>query len=184
MDVAGSSERCYPSGQITQRHITELDSTVIPPYSLVHYPRFTAAWIRIWKLKKRFISFKTRPKRERAVTWWNPAAQTRPVFNSSSFAPRPPYSRFPAELASILLVPFLLFPLVVALSHCLCSESHYLSIKRYRIYVCYTNITLYIAFGNILERITRGYGGTPVMTVHPLRAGLHEASREARQVKK
>jgi hypothetical protein len=35
------------------------------------------------------------------------------------------------------------------LSHCLCSESHYLSIKLYRIYVCYTNITLYIAFGII-----------------------------------
>jgi hypothetical protein len=26
-------------------------------------------------------------KRERAVTWWNPAAQTRPVFDLSSFAP-------------------------------------------------------------------------------------------------
>jgi hypothetical protein len=61
----------------------------------------------------------------------------------------PPYSRFPAELASILLLPFPLFPSVPPLSHCLCSESHYLSIKLYRIYVCYTNITLYIAFGII-----------------------------------
>jgi hypothetical protein len=31
----------------------------------------------------------------------------------------------------------------------LCSESPYLSIKLYRIYVCYTNITLYIAVGII-----------------------------------
>jgi hypothetical protein len=34
--------------------------------------------------------------------------------------------------------------LVDALSQCLCSESPYLSIKLYRIYVCYTNITLHI----------------------------------------
>jgi len=51
-----------------------------------------------------------------------------------------------------------------------------LSIKLYRIYVCYMNImfiTLYIAFGTIhsftlprwvLERIIRGYGGPPVCT--------------------
>jgi hypothetical protein len=61
--------------------------------------------------------------------------------------PLPPYSRYPAELASILLLPFSLFPSVPPLSHCLCSESRYLSIKLYRIYVCYMNITLYIAFG-------------------------------------
>jgi hypothetical protein len=89
---------------------------------------------------KQFISFKTRAKREQAVTWWNPAAQTRPVLTN---VPLPPYSRFPVELASILLLSFLLFALVAALSHCLCSESAYLSIKLYRIYVCYTNITLY-----------------------------------------
>jgi hypothetical protein len=43
----------------------------------------------------------------------------------------PPYSRFPAELAAILPLPFSLFALVAALSHCLCSESPYLSIKLY-----------------------------------------------------
>jgi hypothetical protein len=36
---------------------------------------------------KQFVSFKTPAKQERAVTWWNPAAQMRPVFDSSSFAP-------------------------------------------------------------------------------------------------
>jgi hypothetical protein len=61
----------------------------------------------------------------------------------------PPYPRFPAELAYILLLPFSLFASVPTLLHCLCSESPYLSIKLYRIYVCYTNITLYIAFGII-----------------------------------
>jgi hypothetical protein len=55
--------------------------------------------------------------------------------------PLPPYPHFPAELASILLLAFSLFALVAALSNCLCSEIPYLSIKRYRIYVCYTNIT-------------------------------------------
>jgi hypothetical protein len=36
--------------------------------------------------------------------------------------------------------------LVAALSQSLCSESPYLSIKLYRVYVCDTNITLHIAF--------------------------------------
>jgi hypothetical protein len=63
--------------------------------------------------------------------------------------PLPPYTQFPAELVSILLLAFSLFALVATLSQCLCSESPYLSIKLYRSYVCYTNITLYIAFGII-----------------------------------
>jgi hypothetical protein len=72
---------------------------------------------------KRFISFKTRPKRERAVTWRNPAAQTRPLIDSSSFVPVP---ALPRKLATILLVAFSLFELVAALSQCLYSESPYL----------------------------------------------------------
>jgi hypothetical protein len=40
-------------------------------------------------IHKRFISFKTRAKRERAITWRNPAAQTHPVLDSSSFVPVP-----------------------------------------------------------------------------------------------
>jgi hypothetical protein len=67
--------------------------------------------------------------------------------------PLPPYPRFPTELTSFLLLAFSLFALVAALSHCLCSESPYLSIKLYRIYVCYTNITLHKAFG-IIRGIT------------------------------
>jgi hypothetical protein len=85
--------------------------------------------------------------------------------------PLSPYPRFSAELAPILLLSFSLFALVAALSQCLCSESTYLSIKLYRIYVCYMNITLYIAFciirdfkqpRYVLELITRVYGGTTV----------------------
>jgi hypothetical protein len=75
--------------------------------------------------------------------------------------PLPPYSRFPSERVSILLLAFLLFALVAALSQCLFSETPSLSIKLYRIYVCYTNITLYVAFGIIrFGSITRAYGGT------------------------
>jgi hypothetical protein len=91
------------------------------------------------------ISFKTRAEQEQAVTWWNPAAQTYPVLGSPSFDP----ICFHTELASILLLAFSLFALVATLSQCLCSESPYLLITLYCIYVCYTNTMFYIAFGII-----------------------------------
>jgi hypothetical protein len=50
--------------------------------------------------------------------------------------PLPPYLRFPSEFAYIMLLAFSLFTLVATLSQCLCSESPYLSIELYRIYVC------------------------------------------------
>ena len=71
-------------------------------------------------MNRRFISLKPGAKRERAVTWCNPAAQKRPVLDSSSFVPVPTY---PHKFATILLLAFLLFELVAALSQCLCSES-------------------------------------------------------------
>jgi hypothetical protein len=115
----------------------------MPPYPLIQYLRFTAARKKVWKIKK--IKSKFQNDRQ-ARTGRNK------VKSSSANAPStwliflyPPYSRFPAELSSILLLPFSLFTLVATLSHCLCSESPYLSIKLYRIYVCYTNITLHIA---------------------------------------
>jgi hypothetical protein len=46
-----------------------------------------------------------RTKGERAITWWNSAAQMRPVLDSSSFIPVP---MFPHKLATILLLAFLL----------------------------------------------------------------------------
>jgi hypothetical protein len=70
----------------------------------------------------------------------------RPVFDPYSL---PPYPRFPAELASILLLAFSLLALVAALSQCLCAENHYLSVKLNRIYECNTNIVLDIEFGII-----------------------------------
>ena len=62
-----------------------------------------------------------RAKRERAVTRWNTAAQTRPILDSSSFVPAPTLPRKPA---TILLLAFSLFELVAVLSQCLCSESN------------------------------------------------------------
>jgi len=62
-----------------------------------------------------------RAKRERAVMWWNPTAQTRPVLDSSPFVP---VTKLPHKLATILLLAFSLFELVAALSQCLCSESN------------------------------------------------------------
>jgi hypothetical protein len=91
--------------------------------------------INVW-----FISLKTRAKRERVVTWWKPAAQTRPVLVSSFFAPvlTLPHRTCQHSASSLLAVR-----INCALSQCLCSESPYLSIKIYCIYVCHTNITLY-----------------------------------------
>ena len=73
-----------------------------------------------WR-NKRFISFKTHAKWERAVTWWNPAAETRPVLYSPYFVPVP---TLPRRLATILLLAFSLFKLVAMLSQCLCLESN------------------------------------------------------------
>jgi hypothetical protein len=81
-------------------------------------------------------------KRECAVTWWNSAAQMCLLLDSSHFVPI-------LVLPRSLLLAFLLFALVAALSQCLCSQSPYLSIKLYSIYVCYMNITLCIAFSII-----------------------------------
>jgi hypothetical protein len=64
-----------------------------PPYPRNQYPQFTVAWKKFGKLKnKLFISFKTRAKWERAITWWNPAAQMHPVLDSCSVSL---YPRFP-----------------------------------------------------------------------------------------
>jgi hypothetical protein len=61
-----------------------------------------------------------RAKRGGAVTWWNPAAQMRPVLDSSSFAPLP---MLPRKLATFLPLAFSLLELVAALLQCLCLES-------------------------------------------------------------
>jgi hypothetical protein len=118
-----------------------------PPYLLNQSTRFQLSEKVTWKRNKRFISIKTPAKRERG----------RNLGKSSS--PNAPNTWLiflcPLTHASPQNFPpfcFSLFALVAALSHCLCSESHCLSIKLYRIYVCYTNITLYIAFG-----ITHGF---------------------------
>jgi hypothetical protein len=83
--------------------------------------------INIGKLKKEtFRKFQNARQTRTAVISLNPASQTRPVLDLSSFFP---YSRFPAECSSILHQAFSLFALAAALSQCLCSESPYLSIK-------------------------------------------------------
>jgi len=67
----------------------------------------------IWKSKKKsFICFKTRSKRERAVTW-NPVAQTRPLLESPSFVSVP---TLPSKRATVLLQTFSLFELESVLS--------------------------------------------------------------------
>ena len=60
-------------------------------------------------------------KGERAITWWNPAAQMHPVLDSSSFVPIPTIL---CKLATVQLLAFPLFQLVAMLPECLCSESN------------------------------------------------------------
>jgi hypothetical protein len=90
------------------------------------------------------MSFKPRAKRERAITW--SAAETRPVLDSSFFVPVPTLPRRTClhSASSVLAVRITCRVIAVFVF-----RKPLLSIKLYRIYVCYTNITLYIAFGII-----------------------------------
>jgi hypothetical protein len=105
-------------------------------------------------------------KWEWAITWWNPAAQMRPVLDSSSFAP---VLILPAELASTLLPAFSLFTLIATLSQCLCSESPYLSIKLYHIYVV-TRISCYVQH-SVLSAVSRNHDRS--WNVLPMDRGAH-----------
>jgi hypothetical protein len=62
------------------------------PYPPIQYPRFQFSAAHLGpkkneKLNKWFVSFRTPIKRKRVVTWWNPAAQTRPLLYTPSFVP-------------------------------------------------------------------------------------------------
>jgi hypothetical protein len=98
------------------------------------------------KTKNRFISFKMRAKRERAETWWNPTAQMRSVLHSSSFAPVLTLPRRTClhSASSVLAVR-----ISCRVTADFVFREHLFIYKLYRIYVCYTNITLYITFGII-----------------------------------
>jgi hypothetical protein len=100
----------------------------------------------IKKKKDIFISFKTHAKRERDITWWNPAAQTCPVLDSSSFAPVLMLSRrICLHSASSILAARISCHVIAVFVF----RKHLFVNKHYYIYVCYTNIMLYIAFGII-----------------------------------
>jgi len=92
------------------------------PYLRFQLSAFYHGPPKIWKNQRNkwFINFKTCAKQEASVTWWNPAAQMHPALDSSSFVPIP---TLPCKLATILLLAYLLFELVAALSQCFCSES-------------------------------------------------------------
>jgi hypothetical protein len=92
-----SKHRC-PVCNYLYSNIRKCDNnlyTVVPTYPLIQYPRIAAARKRNLKIKEInvLISFKTPAKRERAVTWLNPTAQTRPIPDSFSFVPTPTLPR-------------------------------------------------------------------------------------------
>jgi hypothetical protein len=94
-------------------------------------------------------------KQQQAITWWNPAVQTRPVLDSSSFAPA---LALPRRTCLRSASRFLAVRIFAALSQCLFSENPSLSIKLYCIYVCYTNVTLYA----VLRKLGRSWNVLPV----------------------
>jgi hypothetical protein len=95
---------------------------------------------------KQFISSKTRTKREWAITWSNPTAQTHPLLDSSPFTPILTLSRRTClhSASSVLAVRISCRVITVFVF-----RKPWFINKLYRIYVCYTNITSYIAFGII-----------------------------------
>jgi hypothetical protein len=115
----------------------EFTSTVVPSihwFSICgfSYPQFTAAWKKIWKIKEIWL-----------LKFQN-VCQVRMGHNRvKSRSPNAPSTwlilLWPhthaslADLASILLLAFLLFTLVATVLQCLCSESSCLSSKLYRI---------------------------------------------------
>jgi hypothetical protein len=72
-------------------------------------------------------------RREQAVTWWNPAAQMRPVLELSSFIP---VLIVPRRTCLLSASSVLAVGIIAALSRCLCSEGPCFSIKLHRMYVC------------------------------------------------
>jgi hypothetical protein len=107
-------------------------------------------WKRNTEVKKLTVhKLKTCVKREWAVKWWNPAAQMRPVLDSSSFAPLLMLPRRTGlhSASSVLAVPISCRVIAV-----FASRKPLFINKLYHIYVRYTNITLYIAFSIICSR--------------------------------
>jgi hypothetical protein len=96
----------------------------VPPYPLVQYPRYTAARKKVKITEINGSSVSKRAPGENELL--HDEIQQLKRAQYLTHLPLPPYSRFPAEFASILLLAFSLFALVDALSHCLCSESSYL----------------------------------------------------------
>jgi hypothetical protein len=114
---------------------------IVPPYSLVEYPRFNATRKTILKLKnKSFVRFKPHANRERDRNVMKSSSPNAPVLHSSFFAsvltlPRRTChhsaSNFLAVRISCRDIAVFVFrrPLLIN--------------KLYLIFVCYTNITLY-----------------------------------------
>jgi hypothetical protein len=125
---------------------TLLQYTVFPSYPLIQYPRITAARKKKIIKEIRFIRFKMRAKRERALTWWNPATQTHPVLDLSSFVPVTTLPRRICRHSASSVLAVRISCSVMAMS--VFRENLFIN-KLYHIYVCYTNITLCIAFGII-----------------------------------
>jgi hypothetical protein len=85
-----------------------------------------------------------RAKRERPITWWNPAVQMRPVLNSSSFAPFLTLARRTCLHSASSVHAVRISCRVIAVF--VFRKPLFIN-KLYCIYVCYMNITLYIVLG-------------------------------------
>jgi hypothetical protein len=124
-------------------------NTILPPYPVIRSLPQPEQKMGNYR-NKRFISFKTHAKWEQAIAWWNPAAQMYPVLDSSSFVPVPmlkchdPLLSYTWEKVHRACTMYCTGHAISSLM--LVMSVPNLSNKLYRIYVCYTDITLCIAF--------------------------------------
>jgi hypothetical protein len=83
-----SSIMCVTVGNIMPTYVNAYRSAHVSADTVIH--SLSRPPPKNWKNQrnKRFISLKTRARRERAVTWRNPAAQTCPVLDSHFLCPR------------------------------------------------------------------------------------------------
>jgi hypothetical protein len=114
----------------------------MPPYLLIQNPWFQLCAVyrglkKNWNIKEiNDLQVSKCPPNEKGP--YHGELQQPKCAQYLTHLPLPPYSNFPAELASILLLAF---------SQCLCSASPYLSIKLYLIYELYRNTVFSVIHG-------------------------------------
>jgi hypothetical protein len=128
-----------------------VNSTGVPPYPLIQLPAVYCS-PKKKKLKIKYIHgskfqnvHQTCSTWEWAITWWNTAARTCPVLDSSSFAPVLTIPRRTCLHSASSVHAVRISCCVIAM---MAFRKPLFINKLYHIYVCSTNITLCTAFSD------------------------------------